>query len=283
MLSMKNLYAFISLLLIPALSIAQTGRLINRIDKQIASSITRNSVILPTTPEANKSFSISFPSQTITLSNDGVGPISLIGTITVNGSAPVNINFHRTHVHLPDGWLSSVCFGSSCYSTTTDSLPVAYAFAPNVAGSFTLDFYCPKTATQTDSIVDYIKLDVQDGDPGDTMSFFLTGILTVESAVLDQQNTLPGSPKITAIYPSPLVQGNAIRVKVTSPRESNLSYSIYDALGRVVALGVTRQRVGLGDNTISIGSLDGLGNGSYLLKFNFGDGSSDSHFFQILR
>ena len=110
------------------------------------------------------------------------------------------------------------------------------------------------------------------------------GVLNGQDAVQDNKpKQAVTNPKIVAIYPTPLVQGSSIKVKVSSPRESNLSYSIYDALGRVVALGVTRQHIGIGDNTVSISTLDGLVNGSYLLKLNFGDGSSDTHFFQVLR
>jgi hypothetical protein len=90
-------------------------------------------------------------------------------------------------------------------------------------------------------------------------------------------------PKISAIYPSPLIQGASIKVKISSPKETTLSYSIYDGIGRVVALGVTRQHINLGTNTITINSLDGLANGSYSLKISFGDGSSDLQMFQVLK
>ena len=135
-----------------------------------------------------------------------------------------------------------------------------------------------------DSVVDYIRFTALSGDPGDTVSFILKGVINMPEGVSDQQNkSLSSHPKIKAVYPSPLVSGNEIKVKISSPRENSLSYSIYDGIGRVVALGVPRQRLNLGDNTIGINSLEGLTAGSYMLKLSFGDGSSDTYFFQVMR
>jgi hypothetical protein len=208
------------------------------------------------------------------------------GTISNLTHSQVGIIFHRTHLRLPDSnWTSSVCFGLNCFSSKTDSIPETSAFIldPGLTGDFILNLLDPEEYNGVDSLVDYIRFTAVGSDAGDTLSYVLKAVLRPQSGVQDNQPKPIGNPKIVTIYPSPLVQGSAIKVKVSSPRESNLSYSIYDGLGRVVALGVTRQHIGLGDNTVSISSLDGLSNGSYMLKFNFGDGSSDTHFFQVLK
>jgi len=277
---------FALLLFMPMIASAQVHSLINRIDDETGARIQtligtdRYPLLIQSTLGNGKSFTINFPTTSVQILSGTTTP--LIGTITVKTITPVQINFRRTHLYLPSGWATSVCFGSSCYATTTDSLPSGYTFTPGVDGSFTLDFDCPKTATRSDSIIDYITLTAEDGDPSDTISFMLKGVYVPQAGVTESQQLNVG-PKITSVYPSPLVQGSAIKVRVSSPRETNLSYTIYDGVGRVVGLGTTRQHISLGDNTISINSLDGLSSGSYMLKLNFGDGSSDTHFFQVLK
>jgi len=136
---------------------------------------------------------------------------------------------------------------------------------------------------QSDTLIDYVKLTALTGDPGDTVSFSVKTVFTPQLSVQTEQRQNISGPSITAIYPSPLVQGNSLKVRVFSPRDCSFSYLIYDAISRVVGFGVTRQHINLGDNTIDISSLEGLSNGGYMLKLNFGDGSSDSHFFQVVR
>jgi hypothetical protein len=285
---MKKLLIII-LLLVPSIlsaqeSSAQERSLINRTDGQTGARIqtTTRSDKYPLLQQSVNSFKITFPKTTIPIDSGKI--TELIGKIDLLGNDSVQINFHRTHLHLPDGWTTSICFGSSCYATTTDSLIGGFTFNKAFNSTFTLDFLCPRGATQIDSIIDYITLNNENGVPGDTVSFILKGIFSPQASVQDAQTKAStSSPKIKAIYPSPLVSGNEIKVKITSPGERSLSYSIYDAVGRIVALGVTRQRLNLGDNTIGIGSLEGLMTGSYMLKLSFGDGSSDTYFFQVMR
>lgn len=280
---MKKLIVFV-LALAPALLNAQTGsRLVNRIDQQINSGGTWH--LLRMNPQAAKSFNLTIASTIINFDPGVTAPLE--GSITNLTAKSVQIIFHRTHLHLPSqDWSSSVCFGQNCFAAFVDSTPAsgAYSLDPGVKGSFTMNFNS-QDSLPIDSIVDYIRFTALSGDPGDTLSFILKGVLNPQHSGVQDQKTKSSisNPKIKAIYPSPLVLGDAIKVKITSPREGALSYSIYDGVGRVVALGVTRQHLNLGDNTISIASLDGLANGSYMLKLNFADGSSDTRFFQVMR
>ncbi|MDP4221430.1 MAG: T9SS type A sorting domain-containing protein, partial [Bacteroidota bacterium] len=265
--------------------------LINRVDDQtgariqhtISSSIDRHPLLMQNAPQAAVSFNIVMHKDEISFNPGSVA--TMTGDITNLTNGTVRIIFNRKHLRIPDGWTSSVCFGTNCFSPATDSIPPMSAFSldPGITGSFVLNIYCPAENTNIDSLIDYIRFSALSGDPEDTLSFTLKGILTAPSAVHNAQPKSGSHPMITSIYPSPLISGDAIKVKVSSPREGNLSYSIYDGVGRVVALGVTKQHINLGDNTISIGSLDGLANGSYLLKLTFADGSSDTHFFQVVK
>ncbi len=200
-----------------------------------------------------------------------------------NTSSDISLNFIRTHVRLPLQWTSSICFGVTCYSPGTDSLKPANAFnvpTGTQPADFHLNFYCPK-GSSPDSIVDYIKFFIQGGAPSDTVSATFVGVLPESDAVEQQKEAILGQPKIVSIYPSPLVDGSSIRVKISSPRELSFSYSIVDEVGRQVAIGTTHQHLIQGDNTCQIGELNGLANGSYQVKFTFGDGSIDTRSFQI--
>jgi hypothetical protein len=141
---------------------------------------------------------------------------------------------------------------------------------------------CPANPTVSDSIVDYVKFVASSGDPADTLGVMFVG--TYAYSGVEQGKAVGADPaKIVSIYPSPLISGNSVHAKVASPREMNFSYSIIDALGREVGFGMSHQRLLQGDNTLEISELTGLLNGSYTLKFSFGDGSMDSHLFQIMR
>ncbi len=288
---MKKLLIII-LLLVPVLVSAQERLLINRLDAQtfdhiqteMKNSMGKYTLLIQSPLQVGKSFRIVM-GDTVTNFDPGV-TTPLSGGISNLTNGPVQIIFHRTHLHLPSSdWTSSVCFGVNCFAPFVDSIPPssAYSLDPGNHGTFVMNFNSQDNL-HVDSIVDYIRFTALSGDPGDTLSFILKAITNPQDAVQDQQpKTSIVHPKIKAVYPSPLVSGNEIKVKVTSPRENSLSYSIYDGIGRVVALGVTKQRLTLGDNTIGINSLDGLSNGSYMLKLSFGDGSSDSYFFQVMK
>lgn len=291
---MKKLLIII-LLLVPVLVSAQEHVLINRIDDQTGVLIQktmgemektgdRYTLLIQSSPQSGKSFNIVMGNTVINFDPGVTTPLS--GGISNLTIQPVQIIFHRTHLHLPSSdWTSSVCFGVNCFAPFVDSISPssAYILDPANHGTFVMNFNS-QDVSHVDSIVDYIRFTALSGDPGDTLSFILKAITNQQNLVLDQQpKVFLSHPKIKSVYPSPLVSGNQIKVKVTSPRENSLSYSIYDGIGRTVALGVTKQRLIIGDNTIGINSLDGLTNGSYMLKLSFGDGSSDTYFFQVMK
>lgn len=295
---MKKLIIIV-LLILPAMLSAQErifinptgGQLINRVDGQngifipqeMGKTSDRYTLLIQSPQQVGKSFKIVMRDSVI---NFTPGTTSAMhGDISNLTKQPVRIIFHRTHLHLlSSDWSSSVCFGINCFAPFVDSIPPSNAYSLDTAtqGLFTLNFNS-QDSLHIDSVVDYIRFTALSGDPGDTASFILKGIINAPEAVNDQPVTMLSHPKIKAIYPSPLVSGNQIKVKVSSPRESSLSYSIYDGIGRVVALGVPKQRLNLGDNTIGINSLDGLTAGSYMLKLSFGDGSNDTYFFQVMK
>ncbi len=291
---MKKLLIII-LLLVPVLVSAQEHVLINRIDDQTGVLIQkamgemektgdRYTLLIQSSPQSGKSFNIVMGNTVINFDPGVTTPLS--GGISNLTIQPVQIIFHRTHLHLPSSdWTSSVCFGVNCFAPFVDSISPssAYILDPANHGTFVMNFNS-QDVSHVDSIVDYIRFTALSGDPGDTLSFILKAITNQQNLVLDQQpKVFLSHPKIKSVYPSPLLSGNQINVKVASPRENSLSYSIYDGIGRTVALGVTKQHLIIGDNTIGINSLDGLTNGSYMLKLSFGDGSSDTYFFQVMK
>jgi hypothetical protein len=284
------------LLLFPVLSMAQESRvygerlLINRSDIiQIDQKVpkTGNSNIWSTKPLIQTAPSKSFKVVLSDTSADVVAGRETIlhGTFINNTDSVIKLIFKRTHLTIDSNWTSSICL-NTCYLPTTDSITEDQAYAmPKGINNDQFQFHIFRFAQDfgQDSVVDYIKLIALTGDPGDTISFIMKGVLNTGEAVRNKKSQSTFGPRIKAVYPSPLVEGNTIKVNVSSSKETGLSYSIFDAVGRTVGFGSTRQRINIGDNTISIGSLDGLNNGSYMLKFNFGDGSTDTHFFQVMR
>ncbi|HET9135331.1 MAG TPA: hypothetical protein VFO76_01740 [Candidatus Kapabacteria bacterium] len=271
---MKRIIAALFVLFITVQASAQQYQhaLINREDSQSAS--VNNT---PLTSD-EKTIYVEFDKTRI-LIPESLDP-TLEGVIHSRIGPGLKINFHRQHLRLPMGWSTSICFGETCYSPSRDSLSddSPYEMTDSTA-AFTLHFTVPD-GNWHDSAVDYVKFVAMSGNDADTVGVILVGyrgILGVEQG----QATSQVQSKILSLYPSPLIDGNSIRVKVSSPKVQSFSYSISDELGRSVAFGTTHQQLIQGDNTCSIGELAGLSNGTYLLKFTFGDGSVDTRTFQI--
>jgi hypothetical protein len=285
---MKRIVLAITILCLGVSVYGQTANvnmreLINHVDKN-AEFLNLNYPPAQTQGDVGpSSFGITFDQNTTDMLPGQT--VSISGHIFNKTQNDVHLKFYRWHVRLPDSWTSSICFGTNCYSPRTDSFAVDGYFslpAGSVGGEFRLNLYCPSNTGTTDSVFDYIKFVALSGDPSDTLSSFFSGTYITEG--VDQGKAIAGDPaKIVSIYPSPLLTGNSVHAKVASPHEMNFSYSIIDALGREVGFGMSHTRLIQGDNTLEVSELTGLTNGSYTLKFSFGDGTMDSRLFQIMR
>ncbi|MEP7235654.1 MAG: hypothetical protein ABI778_10190, partial [Ignavibacteriota bacterium] len=248
---MKKLIVLL-LLLSPMVLLAQTGRLINRIDREEAAKLVQSEagktsenffvktaavsdkVLLSQQAGGEHTFNIVMGEESIQFDPGDVAIIH--GSMTNLTNSPVKIIFNRKHIRRPTTeWTSSICFGTNCFSADKDDLDPDYAFVldPATIGDFFLNIYENENFTGVDSIIDYIKFTAVGSTEADTLSFTLKGVLNEQLGVEDNQPKAATAPKIVTIYPSPLVEGNSIKVKISSPRESNLSYSIYDGVGRV--------------------------------------------------
>lgn len=239
----------------------------------------------PIRPQSTaSSFDIRFDSIETPLEKGN--SVALTGHMTNLLIAPVDIKFYRYHVHIPATWTSSICFGDNCYAPRTDSFATTtqpYSLPPGgTGGEFRLSMYCPANYTMSDSIVDYVKFVAVGGDDGDTIGVLLRGYLLIDGVEQSGAASV-GGPRITSLFPSPLLSGNSIRLNINVPREMGFNYAIFDEMGRKVAFGTSRQHLLAGDNICEIGELNGYANGNYTVKFNFADGSSASRMFQIMR
>ncbi len=211
--------------------------------------------------------------------------INLDADIYNNTPNEVQLNFKRTHLNIPLNWTSSICFGITCYAPKTDSLKSDAAFtlpAGTEPVNFHLSLYCPP-GSFPDSVVDYIKFFIQDGSEADTVSSIFIGYLGGLASV-GQTNELTNSqPEIISIYPSPLTNGSSVRVKINSPYETDVKYSIFDEGGREIAFGTIPNRLVRGYNICEVSKLNSLANGNYFMKFIFNDGSITKYTFQIVR
>lgn len=288
---MKRFATIVALLSFACVANAQLVRvepsvLVNRADAQTGAferpAIHMNSPMNP--QEAPTSFSISFDATSVELVPGQT--VSILGTIANTTSADVQLKFFRYHLHIPDTWTSSICFGENCYAPRVDSFSEFASYtlpAGTVNAEFRLNLYCPSDYNGTDSVVDYVRFEAYGSDASDTVSGLFTGYYQGQNSA---QDIAPPAdkPKITSVFPSPLLNGNSIRLRVSVPHDMGFTYSISDEVGRQVAFGTSRVHLHAGDDNIcEIGELNGFTNGNYTVKFSFADGSVDSRMFQIMR
>ena len=226
-------------------------------------------------------YSITFNEQNIEFTSGTSGNIK--GHLVNHTDSTLRLVFHRWQSLPNDEWNSSVCFGDACYIYFVDSLPWGnieyYEFPAKAEAEFKLTVYAPDGAN--DSMTAYIQIQAINTTSDDSIGFFLGAkAIPLESVGTSQ---IRPNFKIQSIYPSPLVSGSSIKVKLTSPQSAGYSYAIFDNLGREVAFGSTRHQLMIGENTVEISSLDGLLTGSYLLRIKFNGGGSDAIPFQVIR
>ncbi|MEI8134357.1 MAG: T9SS type A sorting domain-containing protein [bacterium] len=244
--------------------------------------------------ESSDPKAISFNLKDTTIMGPAGGLFDLVGQIRNNISQPVQIIFKRTRIRVMDTTMddfghllnsAGICL-CNCYASWIDSLTKfeACRLDSGFLGSMTFSYtpYTSLTFDRTDSMIDQITITALTGDPNDTYTFTVKSII-MPAAGVEKTISPSSAPKILSIYPNPLSQGDAIKVRVSSPKESAVSYSISDAVGRTVGSGVTRQHLNLGDNTLTITSLDGLTTGNYILRITLSDGTNSSRFFQVIR
>lgn len=299
---MKTILSFLLLAIFAMASTAQEVRIINRVDKQsdqrwkheVSSSVTAAGAIdnstfvlfdkernLQTPTGLTGAYSITFNEQNIEFTSGTSGNIK--GHLVNHTDSTLRLVFHRWQSLPNDEWNSSVCFGDACYIYFVDSLPWGnieyYEFPAKAEAEFKLTVYAPDGAN--DSMTAYIQIQAINTTSDDSIGFFLGAkAIPLESVGTSQ---IRPNFKIQSIYPSPLVSGSSIKVKLTSPQSAGYSYAIFDNLGREVAFGSTRHQLMIGENTVEISSLDGLLTGSYLLRIKFNGGGSDAIPFQVIR
>ncbi len=235
----------------------------------------------PAHHDADKSFSIHFDSKSIEFTGGTNGNVK--AHLVNNTDSTLRLVFRRWQTLPNSDWNSSVCFGDACYIYFVDSLPWGnieyYDFPAKAEAEFKLAVYAPEGAN--DSMSAYIRIQAINTTNEDSVGFFLVAkAKPLESVGTSNTNT---NFKIQSVYPSPLVSGSSLRVKLTAPQSAGYSYTIFDNLGREAAFGSTRQQLMIGDNTVEITSLDGLVTGSYLLRVKFNGGGSDAIPFQVIR
>lgn len=236
---------------------------------------------LQTPTNLDQSFSINFTSQVIEFEGGTNGNIK--AHLVNNTDDTLHLVFRRWQTLPSDTWNSSVCFGDLCYIYFVDSLPWGniqhYEFLPKAEAEFKLTVYAPEGAY--DSMSAYIRIQAINTTNQDSVGFFLVAKARPLESV-GASNTKRNFD-IQSVYPSPLVSGSSLKVKLTSPENAGYSYTVFDNLGREVAFGSTRHQLMIGENTIEISSLDGLVTGSYLLRIKFNGGGSDAIPFQVIR
>ncbi len=281
------LLMFLPLLKISAqVFVAPDVVLVNRIDAQYGNATKPFDAIVAQSPTQSTQ-SVSSLQVKITQTRldfaDADGGGEFLGSIKNISTEIIRFNFFRKQFLPTPNWSSTICL-NVCYQPGTDSLPESslVEIAPGEVVPFIFHVYTTDIHS-TDSLIAFIKFENVGKTPPDTVSYtFIAKSNSDLSTVNDKSFSSTNPSKISSIYPSPLVEGSAIKVSIQSPRETGISYSIFDAFGREVAFGSSAHKLSAGFNTLEIKSLDGLASGSYVLRINFVGGGSDARTFQVI-
>lgn len=301
---MKRLLTFLLVVLTAAPAVSQVLEtfpdiLINRWDKQTESRWQHTVATTPTTPNyfhtlldnrdqkpmiGTEPLSIHFETQRKEFDPSIPADGDIKAHLVNNTDSALRLVFRRWQTLPTDQWLSSVCFGDLCYISFVDSLPWSdnYPYFELPAkGETIFKLAVNAPAGSTDSLIAYIRFDILNTPEVDSVGYYLVAVAKEQNSI--GSTSIDSRFSIRSIFPSPLVNGNSIKVKLMSPAHTGYSYTIYDNLGREVAFGSTRQQLNFGENTIEINELDGLVNGSYLLRIKSSNGASDAIPFQVIK
>ena len=289
-------FVFFLVLLVASYSSAQERNLINRVDLQSAEQASRiehrvysrvcldSKVAVPASAET-KTFSIMLDESTVDLKKFSFGYYgSIIGVITNYTTDTVRLIFNREQTRETDevaGWSTSVCFGDICHTASVSSVPPENAFKLPPSGQAEFRLNVTSLVKNDDSILVHILVSAVGSTAEDTVGLWMSAIAKDPASVSEDQATRRS--RIRAVYPSPLIIGNQINVRIDAARDLGYRYSIFDQFAREVAFGTSQRKLAAGDNTIGINSLEGLNSGSYVLKVSFSDGSTDAYPFAIVR
>lgn len=288
-------FVYLTVLLVAAYSGFAQDRIINRIDRQTGEKSVRiehridnyarvclDSKVAQPANAQSASFEISMDKPNLSLKYVDYGSIS--GHIKNLTSQPLKLVFFREQTrqtNFDSGWTTSVCFGDLCYPAETDFLPAnqAYTLTSNGQAEFKLNI--TSNLSFDDSILIHVVIAAVGSSEEDTVGLWMS-VKATDKAAVSTQATMRRST-IQAVYPSPLISGTSVNVQIAALRELGYRYTIVDPFGREVAFGTSQRKLTVGDNVVSISSLEGLVSGSYLLKVNFSDGTSDAYPFTVVR
>lgn len=250
-------------------------------DNGIVSLDTERPLQTPANHGATFSFTFT-TNQSITFTPGQPGN-SIKAHLVNHTDSTLKLVFRRWQTLPNDSWFTNVCFGDLCYIHFVDSLPWGsieyYEFPGNSEAEFKLLINAPEDAN--DSMSAYIRIQAINTTDEDSVGFFLSAKAMPQSSV--GTSNVKTTFKIQSVYPSPLVSGSSLKVKLTAPENAGYSYAIFDNLGREAAFGLSSHELMTGENTVEITSLDGLVTGSYLLRVKFNGGGTDAIPFQVIR
>ncbi len=95
--------------------------------------------------------------------------VQFLGTITNTSGKQMYLSFRRRQIE-PPGWSSSLCFGSSCYQNTVDTM--GETFQPGESRSLIVDSQ-PALEEKPDSNTVFVTLYAASGNPADTVQLIL--------------------------------------------------------------------------------------------------------------
>jgi hypothetical protein len=292
---MKTFVTFALLLVTASFGFGQS--LINRLDPQIGEKpsriehrVTRENSAFRVcldrakTPQPQaaeeRSIAVTLLTPDVTIGEENYANVAIgIQNIT---ALPIKVVFERSQ-QIPEGWTTSVCDPNECHSSELDILPPEKAYT--IKAGEHVDYHLsisPMPTSFPDTARVYLLFKVIESTEVDTAGVFLMASTLPQGAVRGS-GTMSLRPSVRAIYPSPLISGHTINVSVQTTKEVGYKYSIVDPFGREVAFGTSQRKLMAGDNLFGISSLEGLTSGSYLLKLNFSDGSSDTYPFSVVR
>jgi hypothetical protein len=210
---------------------------------------------------------------------------SMSVNVTNTSKDTITVQFHRHQLFLGN-WTTSVCFGSSCYSSAADSGSSLYAMAPDSSAALLIHFDNSSSIQVpiADTVRTMIVVQQEPGTSTDTIQVRFMQITDPALAVAaNPMQVTETSASILSLYPNPSSQnGHLITAQIYSPSRGVSTISVYDISGQKLREVTLAQEFQRGVNVLRFDP-SGLSSGTYMLGVSIGGAPQISKRFEVTK
>ena len=168
----------------------------------------------------------------------------------------VTVQGHRTVIHSPENWTSTMCFGV-CLPDTANT-----TFAIPIPAGDSLEFELDVNITDTSEDYTEIQIRMQNTRVSEDFVDVLFTVSTLPTGIDVEQNNVQNDFALEQNYPNPFNPETSIKYHL--PVMSNVELSVYNSVGQKIKSLVNSQE-NAGDHLIKWNGTDNLNNVRYKL------------------